>query len=87
MKRSFIAKCISFVLKAFHLSFFQVMDEADRILSKDFEDELDCIIRCLSKKRRTMLFSATITNKVSPLADGGVEFDVIYLVFTSVEAR
>ena len=43
----------------------QVMDEADRILSMDFEEELDKVIRTLPKNRITMLYSATITNKVT----------------------
>lgn len=47
------------------LLFFKVMDEADRILNMDFEEEVDKIMKQLSRDRRTMLFSATMTNKVS----------------------
>lgn len=44
-----------------------VLDEADKLLSMNFEDELDKILSCLPKKRRTFLFSATMTNKVNKL--------------------
>jgi ATP-dependent RNA helicase DDX47/RRP3 len=40
------------------------MDEADRVLNLDFEEEVDRVVRALPKQRTTMLFSATITNKV-----------------------
>ena len=40
------------------------MDEADRILNLDFEEEVDKILKELPKDRRTMLFSATMTSKV-----------------------
>ena len=40
------------------------MDEADRILNMDFEDEVDTILKELPRERRTMLFSATMTSKV-----------------------
>uniref|UniRef100_A0A6A7FTP5 ATP-dependent RNA helicase DDX47 n=1 Tax=Hirondellea gigas TaxID=1518452 RepID=A0A6A7FTP5_9CRUS len=46
---------------------YLVLDEADRILNQDFEDEMDRVIRALPKQRTTMLFSATITNKVREL--------------------
>ncbi|KAF2365802.1 DEAD/DEAH box helicase domain [Trinorchestia longiramus] len=56
-------------LKGFSLSSIKylVMDEADRILNLDFEEEVDRIVRSLPKQRTTMLFSATITNKVQQL--------------------
>jgi ATP-dependent RNA helicase DDX47/RRP3 len=44
-----------------------VLDEADKLLSMNFEDALDKILSCLPKKRRTFLFSATMTNKVNKL--------------------
>lgn len=40
------------------------MDEADRILNLDFEEEVDKIVKELPRERRTMLFSATMTSKV-----------------------
>lgn len=46
---------------------YLVMDEADRILNLDFEEEVDRVIRALPRSRTTMLFSATITNKVREL--------------------
>jgi len=44
-----------------------IIDEADRILDIGFEEEMKQIIRILPKKRQTMLFSATLTNKTSDL--------------------
>lgn len=46
---------------------YLVMDEADKLLNMDFEAQLDKILVGLPKDRRTMLFSATMTNKVSKL--------------------
>ncbi|KAL7300573.1 hypothetical protein TKK_0006567 [Trichogramma kaykai] len=46
---------------------FLVMDEADRILNMDFEDELDKILSIIPKERKTFLFSATMTKKVAKL--------------------
>jgi ATP-dependent RNA helicase DDX47/RRP3 len=46
---------------------FLVMDEADRMLNLDFEVELDKILKCIPKDRRTFLFSATMTKKVAKL--------------------
>ena len=49
---------------------FLVMDEADRMLSMDFEVELDKILAEIptsQRGRRTMLFSATMTSKVEKL--------------------
>ena len=40
------------------------MDEADRILSMDFEKEIDKIIKVIPKERTTMMFSATMSEKV-----------------------
>lgn len=56
-------------LKGFSLSTFKylVMDEADRILTQDFEAEVDRVVRALPTQRTTMLFSATITNQVREL--------------------
>lgn len=44
-----------------------IIDEADRILDIGFEEEMKQIIRLLPKKRQTMLFSATLTNKTNDL--------------------
>ncbi|XP_063674118.1 probable ATP-dependent RNA helicase DDX47 [Bolinopsis microptera] len=46
---------------------YLVMDEADRILNMDFEDEVDKILKIIPKQRNTYLFSATMTKKVQKL--------------------
>eukprot|EP01028_Stygiella_incarcerata_P008892 TRINITY_DN399_c1_g1_i6.p1 TRINITY_DN399_c1_g1~~TRINITY_DN399_c1_g1_i6.p1 ORF type:complete len:496 (-),score=122.45 TRINITY_DN399_c1_g1_i6:665-2050(-) len=46
---------------------YMVLDEADRMLSMDFEREIDKILQCIPKKRQTFLFSATMTSKVDKL--------------------
>ncbi|GMH91173.1 hypothetical protein TrVE_jg9675 [Triparma verrucosa] len=49
---------------------YLVMDEADRMLSMDFEEELNKILAEIpdsTSGRRTMLFSATMTSKVEKL--------------------
>ena len=61
--------------KGFHLRHvrFLIMDEADRMLSMDFEQELNQILHVLpdnssdENQRQTMLFSATMTSKVEKL--------------------
>lgn len=44
-----------------------VLDEADKLLSMNFEEALDKIVGLIPRERHTMLFSATMTNKVSKL--------------------
>lgn len=44
-----------------------MLDEADRLLNMDFEQEIDQILKVIPKERRTFLFSATMTNKVAKL--------------------
>ncbi|CAG0887389.1 unnamed protein product [Darwinula stevensoni] len=46
---------------------YLVMDEADRILDMDFEQELDKILKVIPRERHTYLFSATMTRKVQKL--------------------
>ena len=46
---------------------FLVLDEADRLLNMDFETEIDKLLSIIPRERRTMLFSATMTSKVSKL--------------------
>jgi len=55
--------------KGFHLKTIKylVMDEADRLLSMDFDEALDKILEGLPRERNTFLFSATMTAKVSKL--------------------
>jgi len=53
-----------FTLKT--LKFF-VLDEADRLLNLDFEEEINTILRVIPKERNTYLFSATMTQQVAKL--------------------
>eukprot|EP00040_Diaphanoeca_grandis_P043986 m.10950 g.10950 ORF g.10950 m.10950 type:complete len:502 (+) comp8561_c0_seq1:161-1666(+) len=55
--------------KGFHLKNlkFLVMDEADRILNDDFEEEVDKLLENVPDDRATYLFSATMTSKVRKL--------------------
>jgi len=55
--------------KGFHLKTvkYVVMDEADRLLSMDFDEALDKILEVVPRERNTFLFSATMTSKVSKL--------------------
>lgn len=46
---------------------FLVLDEADRLLNLDFEEEIDLILRSIPKDRTSFLFSATMTSKVAKL--------------------
>ncbi|GAX83788.1 hypothetical protein CEUSTIGMA_g11213.t1 [Chlamydomonas eustigma] len=49
-----------------------VLDEADRLLDMGFKNQLDTIMACLPKQRRTGLFSATQTEAVEALARAGL---------------
>ena len=58
--------------KGFHMKKLKylVMDEADRMLSMDFEKEINQILEVVpdsTEGRRTMLYSATMTSKVQKL--------------------
>eukprot|EP00899_Mesostigma_viride_P026555 jgi/Mesvir1/7084/Mv09192-RA.1 len=46
---------------------FLVLDEADRLLHLDYEQEIDQILKVIPRERTTFLFSATMTNKVAKL--------------------
>jgi len=46
---------------------FLIMDEADRMLSLDFEEEINKILAVIPRERNTLLFSATMTSKVAKL--------------------
>ncbi|KAG8182407.1 hypothetical protein JTE90_018298 [Oedothorax gibbosus] len=46
---------------------FLIMDEADRILDMDFEQEVDKILKSIPRERNTYLYSATMTQKVQKL--------------------
>lgn len=44
-----------------------ILDEADRMLSMDFEEEINQILAVIPRERKTYLFSATMTSKVAKL--------------------
>ena len=44
---------------------YLVFDEADKLLNMDFEKEINQILEIIPKDRKTMLFSATMTDKVT----------------------
>ncbi|KAI7816232.1 P-loop containing nucleoside triphosphate hydrolase protein [Gamsiella multidivaricata] len=60
---------------AMHLSKvkFLVLDEADRLLTETFADDLGGILEALPKKRQTLLFTATMTDAVLELANPSSE--------------
>jgi len=45
-----------------------IIDEADRILDMNFEEDLNLIMEYLPLNRQTMLFSATMTPSIHRLA-------------------
>ena len=51
------------------VSQFLVLDEADRVLDVNFEEELRVIFGCLPKKRQTFLFSATMSDNLRSLLE------------------
>ena len=61
---------LNYVVQGFSLGKLKhlVLDEADRLLNMDFEQEIDQILKVIPKERRTQLFSATMTSKVWLLA-------------------
>ncbi|XP_068081308.1 probable ATP-dependent RNA helicase pitchoune isoform X2 [Anabrus simplex] len=56
-----------------------VIDEADRILDIGFEEELKQIINLLPKRRQTMLFSATTTQKTETLTKLALKKEPVYV--------
>eukprot|EP00118_Oscarella_pearsei_P001888 m.8803 g.8803 ORF g.8803 m.8803 type:complete len:571 (+) comp20867_c0_seq1:44-1756(+) len=56
-----------------------VLDETDRILEIGFEEEMKRIIKILPKKRQTMLFSATQTQRVEDLARLSLKKSPLYV--------
>ena len=45
----------------------KVLDEADRLLNSEFEEDINKIVSLAPKQRNTFLFSATMTTKVKKL--------------------
>ncbi|XP_065838328.1 uncharacterized protein [Oscarella lobularis] len=56
-----------------------IIDETDRILEIGFEEEMKRIVQLLPKKRQTMLFSATQTQKVEDLARLSLKKSPVYV--------
>lgn len=56
-----------------------VIDEVDRILEIGFEEELKQIINLLPKRRQTMLFSATQTEKIDAMSRLALKKQPIYV--------
>ncbi|GAB2289362.1 hypothetical protein Dimus_023668 [Dionaea muscipula] len=56
-----------------------VIDEADRLLEANFEEEMKQIIKLLPKDRQTALFSATQTKKVEDLARLSFQTTPLYI--------
>lgn len=71
-----LQNCSGFVYKNLQCL---IIDEADRILEIGFEEEMKSIIRLLPKKRQTMLFSATQTQKVEDLAKVSLKRSPLYV--------
>lgn len=63
----------------------QVLDEADRLLNEDFEKTLDEILNVIPQERRTYLFSATMTKKVTYLQISPFLFPMVtfFLAYTA----
>ncbi|HEY1007199.1 MAG TPA: DEAD/DEAH box helicase [Sphingobacteriaceae bacterium] len=62
-----IAHLTSGVLKLDQLQFL-VLDEADRMLDMGFQEDIMRIVSYIPKKRQTLLFSATMPDKIRKLA-------------------
>ncbi|KAL8720458.1 MAG: hypothetical protein Q9225_002683 [Loekoesia sp. 1 TL-2023] len=60
-----------------------VLDEADRMLEDGFADELNEILSTIPKSRQTMLFSATMTDRVDKLIRLGLNRPVRLLIDNS----
>jgi superfamily II DNA/RNA helicase len=65
MGRSIVHSARQVDLQGFSLKALRhlVLDEADRLLNMDFEQEIDQILKSVPRDRRTQLFSATMTSK------------------------
>ncbi|KAI9563095.1 hypothetical protein GHT06_010552 [Daphnia sinensis] len=61
-----LESCQTFSFKSIK---FLVMDEADRLLEGNFDEQLQTIFQALPEKRQTLLFSATITDTLTKLRE------------------
>jgi superfamily II DNA/RNA helicase len=68
------------VVKAFAKLRFLVLDEADRLLDRAFEDELRVLLSSLPSSRQTLLFSATLTSSLQHLQRLSMRHAFQYLV-------
>ena len=68
------------VVKAFAKLQFLVLDEADRLLDRAFEDELRVLLSSLPSSRQTLLFSATLTSSLQHLQRLSMRHAFQYLV-------
>ncbi|KAL7306735.1 hypothetical protein TKK_0001106 [Trichogramma kaykai] len=64
---------------------YLVLDEADRLLSNEFEKQLNTILRAVPRERKTMLFSATMTKKVHKLQRASLKDPVKVEVSTTYQ--
>ncbi|XP_064613937.1 probable ATP-dependent RNA helicase DDX47 isoform X2 [Liolophura sinensis] len=64
---------------------YLVMDEADRILNMDFEQEVDKILKVIPRERKTYLYSATMTKKVAKLQRASLQNPVKVEVSTKYQ--
>lgn len=73
--------------KGFHMKKlkFLVFDEADRLLSMDFEKQINLILSQLPKQRNTFLFSATMTKKVAKLQRASLHDPLKWRLATSIK--
>lgn len=73
--------------KGFHLRTLKylILDEADRILDLNFEEQIDKILKEIPKERHTYLFSATMTSKVQKLQRASVNDPVRIEVSTKYQ--
>ncbi len=62
-----------------------VLDEADRMLEDGFADELNEILTTIPKSRQTMLFSATMTDRVDKLVRVGLNRPVRLMVDSKMQ--
>lgn len=57
---------------------FLVLDEADRMLTDNFAEDLEVIFDTLPKKRQTLLFSATMTPEIKEIQFSSTKKPFVY---------